>query len=398
MTELNYQHLDRELDKVKSKVFLGNNAAFLGPLMCSVKFMWIESIKTAQTNGINLHWNPHFFMQIPFDSRLSVLLHELWHVALCHPLRCGPRNPKVWNWACDIWINDMLATAGYTFEGLTPWMSDNLNQWRAPNSVYIGDYPTTMSVEVIYDILISLLPEGLDKPIWIPGGDISDIINVDDVGGAGSAAQTIINNVIGAATAAKLCGKGNAIPGEIETMLKRFLHHKLPWEQLLYRFFESRGGQDYSFARPNRRYEDIYLPSLAEANEGLNHIGYYLDVSGSVTDPEVVRFNSEVKYIKDNFEPERLSLILFDEIIQKVTEYSREDSFDEVIIVGRKGTDLACVREHILKTRPTTVVIFSDLCCPPMEPLGIDIPTIWVGVNARPDSKVNFGKLIHIKE
>ena len=54
----------------------------------------------------------------------------------------------------------------------------------------------------------------------------------------------------------------------------------------------------------------------------------------------------------------------------------------------------------MIEHRPTAAVVFSDLCCHPMEPLppGITIPTIWVGVNARPDSQVHFGKLVHIRE
>ena len=79
-SELNYQVLDKELDKVKTKVFLTKNAGFLGPLLCSVNFLWTEDIKTAQTNGISLYWNPHWFMKLPFDTRVTVLLHELWHI------------------------------------------------------------------------------------------------------------------------------------------------------------------------------------------------------------------------------------------------------------------------------------------------------------------------------
>ena len=100
MTDLNYQLLDKELDKVKTKVFLGSNAAFLGPLMCSVNFLWTEDIMTAQTNGISLYWNPHWFLKLPFDTRVTVLLHELWHIALLHMLRRGTRDPEIWNYAC----------------------------------------------------------------------------------------------------------------------------------------------------------------------------------------------------------------------------------------------------------------------------------------------------------
>ena len=393
-TELDYGFLDKELDKVKTKVFLTKNAGFLGPLLCSVNFLWTEDIKTAQTNGISLYWNPHWFLKLPFDTRVSVLLHELWHIALLHMLRRGTRDPEIWNYACDICINNMLKSQGYTFEGTNPWI----------DSAY-----GTQSAEEVYDGLcqmpnLSIYGEflwghaELDEEGQLTG-DRADILEPEE--GGGTEQHGIINKVVQAATAAKLSGGGETgLPDEIETMLKRFLQPKLPWEQLLQQFFQALTGQDYSWARPNRRYRDMYLPSLQEDESGLEHLIYYLDVSGSVSDGEVVRFNSEVKYIKETFNPHRLTLVLFDDRIQREYDFYEEDKFDEVVIVGRGGTDLAPVREHMLEHRPTAAVIFSDLCCAPMQPLpaGITIPTIWVGVNAHPDSEVHFGKLIRIKE
>ena len=394
MTELNYQLLDKELDKVKTKVFLGSNAAFLGPLMCSVNFLWTEDIMTAQTNGISLYWNPHWFLKLPFDTRVTVLLHELWHIALLHMLRRGTRDPETWNYACDICINNMLKSQGYTFEGTNPWI-DSAYGTQSAEEVYDGLYQ--MPNLSVYGEFLWGHAE-LDEEGQLTG-DRADILEPEE--GEGTRQYDIINKVVQAATAAKLSGAGETgLPDEIETMLKRFLQPKLPWEQLLQQFFQALTGQDYSWARPNRRYRDMYLPSLQEDASGLEHLIYYLDVSGSVSDGEVVRFNSEVKYIKETFNPYRLTLVLFDDRIQREYDFYGEDEFDEVVIVGRGGTDLAPVREHMLEHRPTAAVIFSDLCCAPMQPLpaGITIPTIWVGVNARPDSEVHFGKLIHIKE
>lgn len=394
MTDLNYQLLDKELDRVKTKVFLGSNAAFLGPLMCSVNFVWTEDIMTVQTNGIRLYWNPHWFLKLPFETRVTVLLHELWHIALLHMLRRGTRDPEVWNYACDICINNMLKLQGYSFEGTRPWI-DAAYGTQSAEEIYDGLYQ--MPNLSIYGQFVWGHKE-LDEEGQLTG-DLADILEPEE--GESTEQHGIINKVVQAATAAKLAGVGETgMPDEVETMLKRFLQPKLPWELLLNQFFQALSGQDYSWARPNRRYRDMYLPSLQEDESGLEHLIYYLDVSGSVSDGEVVRFNSEVKYIKETFNPHRLTLVLFDDRIQREYDFYEEDEFDEVVIVGRGGTNLAPVREHMLEHRPTAAVIFSDLCCTPMEPLppGITIPTIWVGVNARPNSEVHFGKLVHIKE
>jgi len=408
MNDLDYQMLDKELDRVKTKVFLSKNAGFLGPLMSSVNFQWTEDIKTAQTNGISLYWNPHWFLKLPFDTRMTVLLHELWHIAYLHMLRCGTRDPNIWNYACDILINNMLCYQSDTFNGTRPWLNDDINKWRTPFVPLIVNYGPDMPFEEIYDILFTVPALSIEN-IFVWGeeeedqtgkliGDDGDLLEPEDVNGIGGHAVT--SKVVGAATAAALSGDSTGLPGEVETMLKRFLQPKLPWETLLMQFFTALFGSDYSWARPNRRFQNMYLPSLQENANALEHLIYYLDVSGSVSDGEVVRFNSEVKYIKDVLNPHKLTLVLFDDCIQRVYEFLQEDPFEEVIIIGRGGTNLAPVREHMIENRPTAAIIFSDLQCTPMAPLpsGIDIPTIWVGVNARLDSKVNFGKLIHIRE
>lgn len=387
MTELDYQLLEKELDRVKTRVFLGSNAAFLGPLMCSITFTWSEEIPTAATNGNTMFWNPHWFLELPPETRVTVLLHELWHIALLHMIRRGSRDPRIWNYACDIAINNMLDLQGHSFEGTSPWLNH--------------DYGT-LSGEEIYDLLIQQPELKITGTVWTDEESddeyASDLLEPEE-GEGGVQEHAIINKVVQASTAATMAGAGN-VPGEVETLLKRFLAPKLPWKTLLQQFFQSLTGHDYSWARPNRRYRDMYLPSLQQDNEGLEHLIYYLDVSGSVSNAEVIRFNSEVKYIKETFNPARLTLVLFDTCIQREYEFYEDDDFNEVVIVGRGGTSLSPVREHMLQHRPTAAIIFSDLYCRPMEPLpaGIHIPTIWVAVNSYESVQVPFGKLIHIKE
>lgn len=89
--------------------------------------------------------------------------------------------------------------------------------------------------------------------------------------GEGTGQHGIINKVVQAATASKLSGAGETgLPDEVETMLKRFLQPKLPWELLLNQFFQALSGQDYSWASAHCRYRDMYLPSLQDDDNGLN--------------------------------------------------------------------------------------------------------------------------------
>jgi len=111
LEELNYQ-----LDRVKTEAFLNSNSAFLGPLMCGMDFVWTLDIPTAATDGATIWWSPKDFMELTPALRKSTLLHELWHPGNLHLLRRGERDPKIWNIAADIDINNGLKKDGYTIE------------------------------------------------------------------------------------------------------------------------------------------------------------------------------------------------------------------------------------------------------------------------------------------
>lgn len=423
MNDIDYKMLDREFDRTKTKVFLSKNAAFLGPLMCSMNFSWVTDIKTACTNGVGLWWNPHFYLSIPPETRETILLHELWHPARLDMLRRGSREPEIWNYAADIWINNTLIREGYSFKGFRPWHNFEYEGWVT---------------EDVYDDLIRRRDDLIAKfqanqkaPSWSnqmpdddendppspkPAGpvfpwsvpwlvnpetgahDDTDLREPDETNIDQALQHNALANVISAAHQAKLAG--GTVPGEIETTLSRFLQPKIDWDKALFNFFNELGGADYSWARPNRRHQDIYLPSLLEEYNGLSHIIYYEDVSGSISDGDAIRFNSEFKYVHDYFQPEKMTMVQFDTVIQKEDVFLKEDEFEEIKIVGRGGTSLDCVHAHIIENKPTAVVVFSDLQCAPMAPLPAefaDLPIIWVALNNR-SAKVNQGTIVHLHE
>ena len=137
--------IEQELDRTKSAVFLGNNAAFLGSILCSMEFEWNSQIQTARTNGLSVQWNPDWFLELTPDERKTVLLHELWHAARLHAVRKGTRDNELWNKACDIRINNDLYREGYTF-------GEHLEDCFMDDS-YDMDSEHLASEEAIYDAL-----------------------------------------------------------------------------------------------------------------------------------------------------------------------------------------------------------------------------------------------------
>ncbi len=372
--------LNKELDKVKSRVFINKGTAgFLAPLMCSMDFYWMPAIKTACTNGRFIGWSPSFFLGLEPATRETVLVHELWHPALLHMVRRGSRDPKVWNWACDIRINNDLEKAGYSFKGI---------EWCWKDHDY--DANGRMAEEDIYDLLMESGEQPPPSPFdGQPDYDMQEPTEEE--------IREIVNAVVRAVHENQAANGAGNVPGIIQETLDKFLEPIIPWEVELMKFCTDLLEEDWSWARPNRRHQDIYLPSQTLDEGRLEHLIYYLDVSGSCSNADVLRFNSEVKYIKEVMNPQKLTLVQFTTDIVHEATFMENDPFEETIRYGTGGTSFTEVREHMQRHQPTAAIIFSDMDCPPMKPLDFDIPTIWVGIRAA-GRKVPFGRIIHIRK
>jgi len=376
--------LNKALDRTKVQLFFEKNSGFLSSLIATIEFEWDRSIPTACTNGVFMAWNPEFFLSLNQKSRVTVLAHEGWHIAFQHMLRVGGRDFQDYNAAADHVINNMLEDHGFNMSGF-PYLMDPAYK--------------KMSTEEVYNDLHRKRQAGANMPNNPQGGDFS-------VPGSGPASITksmtpsqIQNkaqgNIMDAATIAKMNNQAGSIPGEIQQMINKFLNPKLPWQEILLMFFESLSDQEYSYKAINRRYDDPILPGKTNSH-GLDHLIYYLDISGSITDKDIVRFNSEVKYIKDTYNPEKLTLVTFDTKIREEYVFEADDEFDNIQITGRGGTNLKEVYQHIEKNEPTAVVIFTDMfvTIPSKAP---SVPLIWICTN-NPNATVPYGTLVYLND
>jgi predicted metal-dependent peptidase len=392
MPTMTEEDRNRELDRVKAEIFVSNNAAFLGPLMASLNFVWTTDVATCATDYTSIFWNPADFDKLERKTRVSSLLHELAHNYRLHGLRQGQRDQKVWNIACDIPINRDLRKEGY----------------EAPPPDFIQDMPEIKAEleEEIYEILMK-------NAIKVPAPSSGGKGNGQTTPGQGNLPQghcschqlppptkaqmqAAVANVVQAVNQAKIVGQPGSIPGNVESFLDTFLKAKIPWSQHVGQWLTEMLDTRLSYARPNRRYQShgILIKSRYPDEGRLEHLVWAFDVSGSVTDDQVTRFNSELRFVKDTYRPKKMTLVLFDTKVRKVIEINEEDEFNRLDIVGRGGTDLEDLRKFIMKSKATAAVIFTDLDCAPMK-AGPKIPIIWVCID-NPGKTVPYGKLIHI--
>jgi predicted metal-dependent peptidase len=370
MALMDTSQLDQLFRKTKGGFFSKKSAGFLARILCVLEFSWDDTIDTACTNGIYLKWNPNFFLSLDAQTRITVLAHELWHVAFLHMNRRGNRDPDLWNIAADIVINNKLHEDGYTFN------TDHIHEPQYRN----------MSTEEVYDIL-----DKQSAKIKIPAAGLLP----EDIEEAGTKEdkQAVFRSVVGAYV---MAGKdaGN-MPGEVKQTIEAFLHPILPWERLLEIYLTEITDQDRSYARPNRRIEDPILPSVL-GRSGLEHLIYFLDISGSISDRDILRFNSELKRVKELFNPEKMTVVTFDTIIHDIYVFEKDDPFEKLVITGRGGTALDQVVKYANKHEATAVIVFTDLEVS-FPQTRIKAPTLWICTNnAR--KRAPYGKTIHITE
>ena len=375
MTDIN-----KLISKSIIKTFQVKSSAFLAPLLCNLEIKIDNSIDTAGTDGKNLFINEEFFRNISDDERIFVLLHEVWHVARLHMLRRNGRDPHLWNTACDIRINNDIRNS-FNFSNV---------RWDIFIHDEQYDYDKIASEEEIYEKLLKENDKNSSKQNLI-----SDDVKESDPDDQNSIKPSeIINKVVNAYQNAKLTNSTGSIPGTYEDFLDNFLKPVVPWTTLLNNYLTDLSEKDFSWKNPSRRFEDMYLPSLEDTEGTLEHIVFFLDTSGSISDEDVKRFNSEVKFIHDYFNPRKLTVIQFDTKIRHIQEYTDEDSYEKVKVIGRGGTSLDEVEEYIRKHKPTCSIIFSDMYCSPMN--RVPYPIIFI-VTDNPTWDSSFGKVIHIK-
>lgn len=380
-------------------------STFLATLYCSLKQAWRDDIPTACVTGdMDFFINPTWLGTLSAPMRETLLAHELWHVGFLHvdPARMGNRCPDKWNEACDHAINLMLEEHGFTFDVFPPGhpMAGQTMGLKDPR--FRG-----MSAEEIYDILEK---EG-GKPFLPFGNDFQPGSTPSAAGAPGSGEGPAGNQnkpqpltqgqladltgaIVRAATLSRMNSReAGSLPGSLTTMIDKLLNPRLPWDALLRRWLTERSEYGASWRRPSRRFQDVYMPGRT-GQEGLAHLRWYLDCSGSVTDAQLKVYNSEVAGAKTAHNPELMTVTSFDTSLRDTWEFAQDQNLMGLEFHGRGGTCLKEVFEDIRKHKPSAAVIISDLDVhiPSKNP---GIPILWICVD-NPKKTVPYGTLVHL--
>lgn len=344
-----------------------------------------QQLECIATDGKSLWINPDKFSKYSLAERVGVIAHEIMHVILQHPARqqaymalgfgpdLKPFSRKKFNHATDYIINAHLIDQGF-----------KLPLGSLQNSQVTGN-------DIVDEVYLKLPDDEDDKPDGPdqhePGANEQSIEN-PQLQMALQKAQEI----------AKMQGKG---AGGMERFIQDFCSPKIEWQEHLRKAITTvtRGHEDYTWARPNRRKlamaPHVYWPGRS-GRKG-PHIAVEIDTSGSIGDDELKTFLGELSGILTDIQPEMVHVMYVDDDIHgDVIEIDDVNQLQELSQKsgGGGGTDMTKVFEIIEEKQipAETIVIFTDGYTPFGEDNGI--PTIWAITTEGKEAP--WGTTVHI--
>lgn len=344
---------EKRLSDAKAKLLLKN--PFFGILLSMTDFIREDIIPTMATNGINVFFNPHFVCELSKDEVFAVLLHEISHCIYmhCDPKRRMNREQQKWNVATDFAINLEIKNMGYTL----------------PKQALLDDKYRDQNAEMIYDNL----PHDADKMQTLdihiePSDGTADWDEMED--------KIISVYEMSKDSYDKTAGN---IPGNVKRWIEKMRKSKVKWERIFHRYVgQALSKDDYSFAKPNRRYigQDLYIPDLR--SPAIGNIIVAIDTSGSITDRQLEQFHAELSKLSHLVE--EITIITCDMRVHEVVKITKmEDFFKKVKFLGRGGTDFKPVFAKVQELKLTTeLLIFLTDGYGDAGPKAPNYPVLWV--------------------
>lgn len=156
--------------------------------------------------------------------------------------------------------------------------------------------------------------------------------------------------------------QAGSVPGYLQELVTDLATPVADWRDLLANWIDSRVSFDYSFARPNRRFvhAGVYLPGAVV--DGLSHVVFAVDTSGSITADMVNNAAAEIVGAMESGKFARLTVLMADTRVCSVAEFTVGDTV-ELTLAGGGGTAFRNTFEWIEANAPdaSAVVYLTDL-------------------------------------
>lgn len=362
---------------MESRMEILRDYPFFGSLLLHLR-MGLAECNTAFTDMSRIVFDPEFAHRLP-DGELSfVMLHELMHCVLQHPIRGDGKQSYVYNVACDIVVNSLVMG----MMGLDEMSVDgSFVMHLAPD----GSEGRTKSAEEIYMMLMQKTPEEMGK---IYGFSFSD------EHGAWSEIKDVTlgdlwNQYV--KKAAKSAGTASGIPDYMERYLKEVSRHpRTNWRQILHDFIQF-DRSDYLFSRPDRRFSgDVIMPSFCENVDGsaVEKLWFAVDTSGSISDEALSVAYEEIRQAMEQIGSLRGLLSFFDGEVSDPIPFESVEDLLKIKPIGGGGTSFQAIFRKLAKAfdpddLPVAMIILTDgYSTFPDEEKAMGVPVIWIIVDS----------------
>ena len=384
---------------VKARAGLILDQPFFGSLALRLTPKADAGAETLWTNGREIGFNADYIDSLSLEHVKAVLAHEVMHCACAHHARRAGRDPTQWNTAGDYAINPLLTEAGFSLpEGA---LIDPAFAGKSADEIYgqLGQAPKPQPGHD--DGTDQTAGNGDGRPAdgdGHPGDGQADPGQCGEVrdGHDGDMTPDQAENEwkVAVTQAAQQAHAMGTLPAGLDRMARAIVEPRVDWRAVLREFIERSARNDYNWCPPSRRYlaQGLYLPSLT--SDELPEIVVAVDTSGSIDQPTVDRFASEISAILEAYDT-TINVLYVDSTLQGAQTFGRYDLPLDLDAKGGGGTDFRRPFDWIEtegKT-PACLVYLTDLCgrFPDAEP---DYPVLWVATENHGEAP--FGETVRM--
>jgi predicted metal-dependent peptidase len=341
--------------------------------------------QTAYTDGLNCYYNEEFFGKLTNDEREFLIAHEGLHIAFEHCTeRAKGLDPDLWNRAADYVINLILTNVGMKMPagGLCDPQYQNLSTLQVYRLLEEKG-KANGSVGTMAGCALSDLRE--------PKGPKEQEIRQQ-------IKQQVEALVIRGKTMAEMAGKmPSNIGPDLQRLIDGILKPAIPWQRVLRRLMFAMTKGDFSWAKPNRRYQPMgmYLPSQYSPGLGPGSFGW--DVSGSVTDAVFNFFVSETHHVLKRFNPDYIDVMQFDDQLLSKERIRNLKALLKIDMRGGGGTRIDELMLSYSKDASKWLIVLSDGYIGYLHSVpNPGKPVIWA-IYDNPNFIPPFGQAVHFK-
>lgn len=372
-----------------------------------------EAMRKVATNAVDsigvstntMMYNEDFIDKRDYNEFLFILLHEIAHISLMHVARCEKRDSDIWNWACDLYVNRLLAvefnlepgrmnekvkmptdgmytdtldinteTTEEIYEVLAEQAKNNGYFAAKSDANNIGqvktfhfEYTGTLSgTKFEYDIKCEYTAGGMNgnfnKDLMDNGQDQNQMVN-DSKQILQEAKTRYDMQSNGQDTSA-----GNMAGGLLEQVTK-LLKSRIDWRKLLRRYCIQYITKDSSYKVPDKRmyYQNaIYPGQYSDSEDVLKDVKVCIDTSGSISTEDLQYILGQVDSLMRTYKTKAEVLSWDTEVegsfeLDSIKGTSNQKSYN---LCGRGGTNPKCLFDYFnsnrCKVKPFVTLIFTD--------------------------------------